>query len=155
MRRIGVLPLFLCIGFPFGTFSLRRSETRSLVRARCLLGACSMLGSACGFQLSLFASVAGLLGACSVPARCLLGVCLVPARCLLGACSVPARCLLGACPVLAWCLLGVCTQNDLRKKHTFYKCGHMSGPRASPDMILNAFNVTFHDNKKRNATRGL
>ena len=33
------------------------------------------------------------------------------------------------------------------KKHMFYKIGHNSGPRGSPDMILTAFDVKFHDTK--------
>ena len=43
----------------------------------------------------------------------------------------------------------VITQNDLHKKHRFYTHGHISGPKKSPDMILNAFHVKFHDNKMK------
>ena len=35
------------------------------------------------------------------------------------------------------------TQSDLIKNKCFYKYAHNSGPRRSPDMILNAFYVKF------------
>ena len=44
--------------------------------------------------------------------------------------------------------------NDLRKKPTFYKWGHISGPKGSPDMILNAFHVKFHDKQKWDTFQG-
>ena len=34
-----------------------------------------------------------------------------------------------------------------KQKHMFYKIGHNSGPRGSPDMILTAFDVKFHKKK--------
>ena len=37
--------------------------------------------------------------------------------------------------------------NDLCKNTCFYKYGHISGPRGSPDMILTAFDVKFHETK--------
>ena len=37
------------------------------------------------------------------------------------------------------------TQSDVRKKHMFCNCEHISSPRASPDMILSAFHVKFYD----------
>ena len=37
--------------------------------------------------------------------------------------------------------------SDLCEKHMFYKIGHNSGPRGSPDMILTAFDVKFHEKK--------
>ena len=37
--------------------------------------------------------------------------------------------------------------SDLCEKHMFYKFGHNSGPRGSPDMILTAFDVKFHETK--------
>ena len=37
--------------------------------------------------------------------------------------------------------------SDICEKHMFYKIGHNSGPRGSPDMILTAFDVKF--NKKK------
>ena len=36
---------------------------------------------------------------------------------------------------------------DLCEKHMFYKIGHNSGPRGSPDMILTAFDVKFNEKK--------
>ena len=36
---------------------------------------------------------------------------------------------------------------DLCEKHMFYRIGHNSGPRGSPDMILTAFDVKFHKKK--------
>ena len=37
--------------------------------------------------------------------------------------------------------------SDLCEKHMFYKIGHNSSPRGSPDMILTAFDVKFHEKK--------
>ena len=34
------------------------------------------------------------------------------------------------------------------KNVCFYEYGHNSGPRGSPDMILTAFDVKFHEKKK-------
>ena len=39
------------------------------------------------------------------------------------------------------------TQNVLSKNVCFYKYAHNSGPRGSPDMILTAFDVKFHEKK--------
>ena len=41
----------------------------------------------------------------------------------------------------------VLTQSVLCETHMFYKIGHNSGPRGSPDMILTAFDVKFHEKK--------
>ena len=41
----------------------------------------------------------------------------------------------------------VITHNGLCTKHMFYKYGHISGPKSSPDMILIAFHVKFHERK--------
>ena len=38
----------------------------------------------------------------------------------------------------------VLPEGVLYEKHMFYKTGHISGPRRSPDMMLNAFHVKFH-----------
>ena len=37
------------------------------------------------------------------------------------------------------------TQFNLNKNICFYKYAHNSGPKGSPDMILSAFDMTFHD----------
>ena len=39
------------------------------------------------------------------------------------------------------------TQFNLSKNVGFYKYAHNSGPRRSPDMILTAFDVKFHEKK--------
>ena len=39
----------------------------------------------------------------------------------------------------------VLTQSDPRKKHTFYKYGHISGSRRSPDIILIALHMKVDD----------
>ena len=39
------------------------------------------------------------------------------------------------------------TQHIFGKQISFYKYAHNSGPRGSPDMILNAFYVKFHEKK--------
>ena len=39
------------------------------------------------------------------------------------------------------------TQFNLSKNLCFYKYAHNSGPRDSPDMILSAFYVKFHEKK--------
>ena len=39
------------------------------------------------------------------------------------------------------------TQHVLGKDICFYKYAHNSGPRGSPDMILTAFDVKFHETK--------
>ena len=39
------------------------------------------------------------------------------------------------------------TQSVLDKNTCFYKYAHNSGPRGSPDMILTAFDVKFHEKK--------
>ena len=39
------------------------------------------------------------------------------------------------------------TQGVLDKNICFYKYAHNSGPRRSPDMILTAFDVKFHEKK--------
>ena len=39
----------------------------------------------------------------------------------------------------------VVTQFSLYTNVCFYKYGHFSGPRGSPDMILSAFDVKFHE----------
>ena len=39
--------------------------------------------------------------------------------------------------------------SDLCEKHMFYKIGHNSSPRGSPDMILTAFDVRFNEKKMR------
>ena len=41
----------------------------------------------------------------------------------------------------------VITQSDISKKHTIYKYAHIAGPRRSPDMILCAFHIKFHDSE--------
>ena len=42
----------------------------------------------------------------------------------------------------------VVTQFNLYKNVCFYKYGHDSGPRGSPDMILTVFDVKFHEKQK-------
>ena len=43
---------------------------------------------------------------------------------------------------------GIATKrSDLCEKLMFYKIGHNLGPRGSPDMILTAFDVKFHEKK--------
>ena len=37
--------------------------------------------------------------------------------------------------------------SDLCEKHMFYKIGHNSSSRGSPDMILTAFEMKFHEKK--------
>ena len=37
--------------------------------------------------------------------------------------------------------------SDLCEEHMFYKIGHNSGPMGSPDMILTAFDMKFHEKK--------
>ena len=41
----------------------------------------------------------------------------------------------------------VINQSDLCKKHMFYKSAHISGPTGFPDIILNAFQLKFHNEK--------
>ena len=39
----------------------------------------------------------------------------------------------------------VMTQFNLYKNLYFYKYAHNSGPKVSPDLILHAFDLKFHD----------
>ena len=43
--------------------------------------------------------------------------------------------------------------SDLCDNQMFYKIGHNSSPRESPDMILTAFDVKFHEKKDEIPTR--
>ena len=35
--------------------------------------------------------------------------------------------------------------NDLCNQNMFYKCGYISGPKGSPDMMFSAFHVKLYD----------
>ena len=44
-------------------------------------------------------------------------------------------------------ILITCTQIQPFQKSTFYKYAHKTGTRGSPDMLLSAFDVKFHEKK--------